>query len=1276
VKQLGFSRPIAIALFLTAGLFLTAVFLVASLFISSRPLSSRGPLIGTPIRWNGLPVPVIPSTQWETYSFAGPVNDLALVDGLLWAATDGGLVVWEVAGNSAEAVKFTVDHGLAANRVTSVAIGRDDAVWAGTVGGLSRYDGREWQTFRTTDGLPADVIHDLAIDRDGYVWVATSSGLGRYDGRNWRTFSDRGVLAPLPGSEVISLAVDPANRLWVGTNQGLARYDGRWRSFLVNDGLPDDRIESLAIGPAGEIWLVTATGLTRYDGQDWDTFRLHLSADPALVPAPRAVAPAGDGSVYVALDDKINPLIRLDPAIGRSSPVISDSGDTFPSLPTAILAVDPGNLWVGASEGVYHFDGTYWNHWRAPSELPASHIQDLLYARESLWVATTAGIARYDGSWRYYGPDEGLFDGDMAALAIDDNGLIWAISRTPQAGLLRLNPAKDSWESVVCPVEAPTGLDINAAIQGPDGSVWFATESGISRFDGMAWQGYGAREGLPNSAVDALVVDSMGTLWAGAPDGLYRFEASQWQLADPKPVSMLAAGLDSSLWAMSEGRVYRLAAEGLTPISELPISTVVRGMAATTGSVWLATSDGVFVFDGDAWSVHLTIDGLPSLDVTAIAANGEQVWVATSGDAQEIEIVTYDGQQWRPHPNRIPAAEQLLSNIIRDIQVTPGGELWLATPSGINRLSDGRWRGYSTDNGLPGADVRELAWAYDTLWAATNLGLARFNGRSWESFGSTAHDQPGAGVSSLVVGVEGELWMGLDEGWPNALRVFDGQGWQIIPLRSANTRIRQLAVVPDGRLISLVTDAGRPYVGVYDGLDWIWLDQNQLPFQIGQIAVDPAGRLWVIGRDSITGSSESVIAILEITPQGIGGMIARFSSFEPGSGSVIDFVADDRSVSFHFADDGRAYVGGAGAVYVFEESQDGTIHMAGTWPIPLPFSRHTFTLAADPDGNIWAGTERGVAVVGGENGAATPAAGQGVYYAPPSTPVWWGSVRTMTARPDGGILLGTAAGGMGIYTGREFDGVLHPSQGPPAWARSFYPIDAVLADESGALWVGSEGGGAARFSGFSWQIFSPEPTLIAPVNALAISGDRGWIGTTAGLIVVIDLNNFRCRIEDIDGGINPTDAIRDDTGELWAATSEHGVVRGQEAGQRRLRELGSAPVPALASAPNGDVWFANGHLPWLTRYRQALAGEDGETWNRLPLNPNVIKPQEITALAVSPNQDIWIGGTNSLVRFSGGSWLRLTTHEGLADNHVQHLLALADGSVWVATPGGLSRYNP
>lgn len=284
----------------------------------------------------------------------------------------------------------------------------------------------------------------------------------------------------------------------------------------------------------------------------------------------------------------------------------------------------------------------------------------------------------------------------------------------------------------------------------------------------------------------------------------------------------------------------------------------------------------------------------------------------------------------------------------------------------------------------------------------------------------------------------------------------------------------------------------------------------------------------------------------------------------------------------------------------------------------------------------------------------------------------------MSARPDGGILIGTAAGGIGIYTGRGFDGVLHPSQGPRPWARAFYPIDTVLTDEDGRLWVGSEGGGAARFSGSTWEVLAPDASLVASINGLAIADERAFIGTDQGLVAADGLFAADCRLETVAPDIKITAAMRDGAGELWAGTGGNGVLRFADRNSTPQRELGSAPVPALALAPNGEVWLANGHQPWLTRFRAAknLPEAEATAWGRLPLNLSVVVPGDITALAVAPNLDIWLGTTQGLVRFSGGNWTRLTTADGLADNHILRLVVTPDGAVWAATPGGLSRYAP
>lgn len=1260
-----------------AGLVLVAAFALAAIFITTRPVFSRGPVFGTPVRWDSLPVPVATRPQWATYSYAGPVNDLALTGRLLWAATGGGVVVWDMAGEDLSPVKFMVEHGLAANQAASLAVGLDGAVWVGTAGGLSRYDGRAWRTFTVEDGLPADSIRDLAVDREGYVWAATPSGLARYDGREWRTFSDRGVLASLPPGAVNSLAVDPANRLWVGTERGLARYDGRWTVFTAADGLPSEPVQKVVAGSSGDIWLSTPTGLKRFNGQVWDSFAPSLPGENTPLLDIQAFAPLADGTLLISPAGESSQLVRFDPA-GNQTRIEADwwPDDQPAAAITSFLVDDQGAVWAGTGDRVARLGETSSVTLAAPSEFPSPEVNDLLLAQANLWLATAGGVARFDGSWRSFGLQEGLSDASTTRLATDENGAVWAAYRSPLSGLSRYDASADTWTTTACPVDAPAGLFIQQAAIGPDGNLWFATELGVSRYDGREWRAYTVRDGLSPGSVEALVVAQDGTVWAGTAAGLAMLAGDQWRVVDQRPVTDLAASA-GSIWALSDGRLFQVVENRLTPMPDPPLSSSVRDLAATPDAVFLATADGVFRFHDGTWSIDTTADGLPSLDVTAIVADGERVWAATSSDSQQIDLVVFDGQAWRPHPNRVVAAEQLLSSLIQDVIRTPDGDMWLATPAGINRYRDGVWTGYTIDDGLPGQDVRSLAWAFESLWAATDLGLARFNGRTWEAFGATAHDQPGAGVQALVVGGGGELWVALEEGWPNGLRRFDGRGWANIPLRSATTTIRRMATGPSGELVVLVTDNGRSYLGLYDGQAWTWQDEAQWPLAIDQMAVDPAGRLWVAGRELDAGRPSPLIGVYELTAQGLGREIGRYTGPATNELEAGERWPGGSPAPFLFASDGRVYVGGAGSVYVFDSALTGDLQPVATLDIDLPFTRHTFALEAGEAGELWAGTERGVAILAtrpDSPGGPPPRS----YYAPARTPAWWGSARVLNVRPDGGVLVGTAAGGIGLYTGREFDGVLHPSQGPRSWARSFYPINAIVPVEVDNLWVGSAGGGAARFSGSFWELVAPDPALLSPVTGLALAGGDGWLGTNAGLVAISGLAKSLCRIEHIEPDLEVTAALRDGSGGLWAGTAGNGVIHNGGADDAFRQELGKAPVPALALAPNGELWFANGHQPWLTRYRPAavaVAAGD-EAWTRLPLQLGTVSPEMITALAIAPNLDIWLGTKEGLVRFSGGNWSRLTTRDGLADDHILDLLVTPEGEVWVATAGGLNRYSP
>lgn len=1259
-----FPRWLTIALVAATTLVALAVFALLALAATRLPLFGRAPAVAAPIRWSGLPVPVVSRPEWTSYTYAGQINDLAETGGLLWAGTDGGLVVWDIGagGDAPPAAKFTVEHGLPGNRVTAVVAGPDGAVWAGTRTGLGRYDGRAWRVFTTADGLPSDDIRDLVVDRDGVLWAATGGGLGAYDGREWRAVRSSGLLAQLPSDDVLTLAVGPDNRLWAGTDRGVAVSDGRdWQTYDAGDGLSEDRVLKLAVAPDGKVWAATPGGLNYFDDATW------IALGPVGVPPVEGEAwavgalAAETGGALVGLAAGAPVLATVDPT-GAATPL-----EFVSPVPGVHAFLDgPSGRWVGTADGVYRQTPDGWARLEPPSDLPGAAINGLLEAGGELLAATSDGLVQFNGAWRVAGTDDGLAPADVRALDATSGGEVWAAFADPRDGLSRLG-ADGRWQSVSCAEDGPPSRQIAGLARAADGTLWLATDDGVGRFDGQAWTHFTLRDGLPAGEVTAIAVLPSGEVWAGTPAGLARFDGAGWQVVDPAAVDYLVADESGALWAVVGGRdLARLEGDTLVRLAALPGSLAVRGLAVGQGDAWLATADGVAHYDGNAWTVTTTADGLPSDDVTAVAVDAAgAVWAATSGDEQQADIVTFNGEVWTPHPARDATAEVLLSDIVRDVLTTPDGDLWLATPAGVNRYRDGRWTAYTMDDGLPGRDVRRLAWAYDALWAATDTGLGRFQEGSWSAFGTVTHGRVGDGVHDLAVAPDGRLWVSLDPGWPDGLRVFNGATWETVPTLSEGTFVREIGFLPaerGGQLVVLAEEGDTALIGLFGGQNWGWQKMDELAYQIERFAVAPDGRLWAMGQRP--GEAES-LTVYDVDGLRLSGVSATFSGAGDSSGAP-DFLGSGNAAPILFTDDGRAVVGGAGRLFVFDAAGRGALEPLDVLDIPLAFSRHVFALAGAPDGGLWAGTERGVSALSGLEGGTWQS-----FYAPAQSPAWWGSIRTMSARPDGSLLLGTSGGGIGLYTGRGFDGVLHPSQGPVAWDRQFYPVNSVLL-EDGVLWAASGGGGLARFDGGRWQVYAPDPALAARTESLVVSGDEAWIGTEGGLVRLAGLSSGVCRFAAVDDRLPSLAALEDRNGDIWVGTTEDGLWRLPAGTRAAEQQWTNAPVTSIAESAAGDLWFVNGHQNWLTWYRPGGANR----WQRLPLNLNLVRPEAITALAVAPNRTIWLGTDHGAVVFQGGRWLHLTVADGLADNQVLDVLAGTDGTVWLATAGGLSRFRP
>ena len=107
------------------------------------------------------------------------------------------------------------------NYIISLIVDDAGVVWAGTWGaGLSRFDGKTWQTFTAHDGLPANHIFALEKGADGSVWVGTSRGLAHLAEGKFTSFS---AADGLFSNVVFSIEVTE-QAAWVGSFGGAAWF--------------------------------------------------------------------------------------------------------------------------------------------------------------------------------------------------------------------------------------------------------------------------------------------------------------------------------------------------------------------------------------------------------------------------------------------------------------------------------------------------------------------------------------------------------------------------------------------------------------------------------------------------------------------------------------------------------------------------------------------------------------------------------------------------------------------------------------------------------------------------------------------------------------------------------------------------------------------------------------------------------------------------------------------------------------------------------------------
>jgi len=503
----------------------------------------------------------------------------------LWAGTEAGLWQWTPGPPHRYASQiFRAPQALVAGDggagLIAVA-GASDRVLLQTVGnGMEEY---------TISGVPPLFgAESLLRDRHGALWVGTmQSGLLRVqDGRfSWPEQKSR-----LSGDLVGALLEDREGSIWAGTTNGLDRFrESVVSTMSANEGLSTP-VGCVLAARDGSLWMGSYGGLNRWNRGQLTIYRATASPVRRSVWAGEPLTESGVGEIAQVTDREL-------------------PGNAIDSL-----FEDPrGRIWVGTDHGTAWFEnGRFHRVSGVPDTIWIAMFAD---AREGVWIS-------YPGSGLFHVIDESVVesmpwpwfprgpDPRLSAIAADPpTGGLWL-------GFLHGGVAYFKDRKVQTSFSSKEGLGSDTVwnlLIDHEGTLWAATEGGLSRIKDARVTTLTSHNGMPCDSVKWVIEDDAFSLWLNTACGLLRIDRNElnaWASDSHRSIHLRVFDRTDGL------RMHALGA-ALNPV-------VTK---STDGKLWFVHLDGVSAID----PLHLPINRVPPpVHIEEITADG-QTYSPTSG---------------------------------------------------------------------------------------------------------------------------------------------------------------------------------------------------------------------------------------------------------------------------------------------------------------------------------------------------------------------------------------------------------------------------------------------------------------------------------------------------------------------------------------------------------------------------------------------------------------------------------------------------------------------
>ena len=583
-------------------------------------------------------------------------------DGALWISTDKSVDKYLHGSNSFKRF-FT------GTSPTYITEDNNENIWVATLSnGLFRINKKnnKVSNFKFSPLDPTSIssnqfIHtqntSIIVDNNDNLWIATQNGLNFFDSKSGifkRFYSKKNDLSTI-SSNIINTIYFDGQFVWVGSSKGLDKIDinnfsvsreskKNWNSMLglyhVNQIIP---FKSGV--PMNGFWIATIGGLIYYDKnmgtyQDIvhpDIFgryvsKVYINKDGDLwlyIPQSGGIIKFKTTNFYLMYGfyDPVKDFSHIKSLIGESNSLLSDNINDifFDSNGTSWFATNKGVSKLKSSNDVFKLNTS------------VSNAHSISIARDNtLWFSHDDGLTAQNNQGQEINyisnPTDAnsLLTNETEKILVTNKGLIWAASK--YGGVTLLDPVNNKFKRY----ESDNSIDnplihgkINTIYEDINGSIWFSSNNGISKFKNEKFHTVSFNPVLNNEYlidINSFLHTSSDDIWIGTnSSGLYRLNYND----------------------LSIRKHYTL---DLNDKYSFSSSTVLTIFQSRSKDIWIGTGgEGLFKYDKNIDGFYrFSIDqGLPSNTIVSIVEDNEGfIWMGTRNGVSRFNPISNTFQNY------------------------------------------------------------------------------------------------------------------------------------------------------------------------------------------------------------------------------------------------------------------------------------------------------------------------------------------------------------------------------------------------------------------------------------------------------------------------------------------------------------------------------------------------------------------------------------------------------------------------------------------------------